>query len=390
MSKKIAFIIKNTTFNKSFGGLETHSKALIDLLSSDYEIDIFAPKRELKNSEVREPNKNYFFIDTNYRTGLFSDFFQKNWNYGLYTFFKDKYEKNKYDLIVSVSSAGYPLLRKKSEFESNFLTISHGTALSEFKSLYNEGGLSLQLIKNLPYFLYNYFFKQKEFINMSDFVVCVSDYVRDNIIKETDSKNIFKFKTIFNGASIDENFQKEFSKDGKLKILFCGRVEISKGIFVLLKSIKDLDVSLIVAGDGSSLNDAKKYVVDNKMSEKVNFLGKLTFENLKNYYKESDILVVPSLRVEGFPMSIVEGMSYFLPVIASRIGGNSDAILENKTGFLLTPGHEIELKEKIDYFNTYPEKIKEFGLNARNLSIQRFSNKGMIKEYQEVIKKIIK
>ena len=46
--KKIAIITKNTTFNKYFGGLEVHTKSLIENLSQDYELHIFAPKRELK------------------------------------------------------------------------------------------------------------------------------------------------------------------------------------------------------------------------------------------------------------------------------------------------------------------------------------------------------
>ncbi len=389
--KKIAVITKNTTFNKSYGGLEVHTKALVDLLSEDYIIDIFAPKRDLKNSEVTEGNKNFYFLDVEYRTGYFSDFQKNKWNQGLYNFFKDKFLENKYDLIISISSAGYPLLRKKNEFDCQFLTISHGTALSEYKSILNETrGLSLSLLKNTPYFLYNYFFKQREFINLSDYVICVSDYVKENLIKETLCKNVSKFQTIFNGAAIDETYEKNFDINGELKIIISGRVEVSKGIFVLLEAIKNLQVKLYVAGEGNALLEAKKFVIDNKLSDKVEFLGKLTFDNLKYYYKESDVLVVPSLRVEGFPMSIIEGMSYYLPVIASKIGGNRDAVLESKTGFLIEPGDVKDLEEKLGYFNKYPEKIKEFGINSRNLVIQRFSIKGMIKEYKDVIKRLIK
>lgn len=387
--KKIAVIIKNTTFNKSFGGLEVHSKILIDQLAKDFEVFIFAPKRELKNSIVKENNKTFYFIDTEYKTGPISDLFKENWNFGLYNFFKEKYIEDKYDLIISISSAAYPIIRNKSEFNCKILSVSHGTALSEFKSLYNEGGLSFSFFKNLPYFLYNFFYKQKNFIAKSDFVICVSDYVRQNLILETSDTKISKFKTIFNGVAIDD-FEKDFSHEGKLKILFSGRVELSKGIGVLLQSIKNLDVILNVAGDGNYLSEAKKYSQDNKLNEKVNFLGKLTFDNLKNYYKESDILIVPSLRVEGFPMSILEGMSYYLPVIATKMGGNVDAVLDNKTGFLINADDPKELSERIKFFNTYPEKIKEFGLNSRNLVVQRFSIEGMIKEYLEVISSLIK
>lgn len=388
--KKIALIVKNTTFNKSYGGLEVHTKVLLDFLSKEYKIDIFAPKRELRNYEIVEGNKTFYFIDTNYRTGLISDLSSKNWNFGLYKFFKEKYTENRYDLIISVSSAGYPLLRKKIEFDCRFLTISHGTAFSEYLSIYKERGITFNLLKNTPYFVYNYFYKQKDFINSSDFVVCVSDYVKNNLIKETNSQNKAKFITIFNGAIVDNSFEKKFNFEDQLKIIFSGRVEVSKGIFVLLNSVKNLNCLLYVAGDGSALNEAKKFVNDNKLNEKVVFLGKLTFDDLKNYYKSSDVLIVPSLRIEGFPMSIIEGMSYFLPVIATRVGGNSDAIIENKTGFLIESGNSLELSEKIDFFNKYPEKIKEFGLNARNLVVQRFSIEVMIKEYQDLINRMIR
>jgi glycosyltransferase involved in cell wall biosynthesis len=388
--KKIALIVKNTTFNKSFGGLEVHTKGLIDLLSTDYKIDIFAPKRELKNSEVSENNKTFYFINANYKTGFFSDFFNGNWNRELLTFFKSKYIEEKYDLIISISSAAYPLLNKKKDFDCKFLTVSHGTALSEFISLYNESGVNLSLIKNLPYFLYNFLWKQKNFIRDSDFVVCVSDFVKNSLIRETNSLDNSKFKTIFNGVSVDKVFNKDFENEGKLKILFSGRVEKSKGIFILLDAIKNLNIELFIAGDGNSLDEAKKYALENKLNEKVTFLGRLSFDKLKKYYEESDILVVPSLRIEGFPMSILEGMSYFLPVIASKVGGNVDAVLDNKTGFLIEAGDSSELRERIDFFNTHPNKIKEFGINANNLVLQRFSNTGMIKEYQEVIRKLIK
>lgn len=387
--KKIAIITKNTTFNKYFGGLEVHTKSLIENLSQDYELHIFAPKRELKNLEVNETNRNYFFIDVNYKTGLFSDFFSGNWYKGLLEFFNSKYKEHNYDLIISISSAGYPLLKNKDLYNTNIISICHGSAYSEFKSLINEQGLfSFSVMRNLPYFLYNYYFKQVEFIKNSDFIVTVSSYVQSAVIKESGSKDLSKFKVIHNGAKV-EAYQKDFNREGLLKVLFSGRVEKSKGIFVLLEAIKDLNIKLFVAGDGSMLEDAKKTSIDYKIQDKVIFLGKLNYPELINYYKESDILVAPSLRIEGFPMSIVEAMSYYLPVIATKIGGNDDAVFENRNGFLISPGDTFELKERIKFFDTYPEKIKEYGINARNLAVQKFNVDLMISEYKSLIERFI-
>ena len=88
-------------------------------------------------------------------------------------------------------------------------------------------------------------------------------------------------------------------------------------------------------------------------------------------------------------MSIIEGMAYYMPVIATKIGGNDDAVFENRNGFLITPGDVYELKERIKFFDTYPEKIKEYGLNARNLVVHKFSLETMIEEYKNLIERFI-
>lgn len=388
--KKIAIITKNTTFNKYFGGLEIHTKSLIDRLAeSGFEIHIFAPLRELKNDTISDGNKKYFFIDAEYRTGFFSDFFVNNWFHGLLNFFNKKHLENNYELVISVSSAAYPILSKKRDYNFKILTISHGSALSEFSSIFNESGISFSLFRNLPYVFYNYFWKQKNFINSSDLIITVSNFVRNSLINETgvDDKKIF---VIHNGAKI-ENFNKEFiEKNDGLNLIFVGRVEKSKGIFVLIESIKDLDVNLIVCGAGTALEQAKKLSKDLRIESKVRFLGKLDSGQLSKEYKAADLLIAPSLRVEGFPMSIIEGMSFFLPVIASSIGGNSDAVFEGRNGFLVDVSDPKELKERIRFFMTYPEKIKQFGLNSRNLAEQKFNLDIMIEEYIKKINEFIR
>jgi glycosyltransferase involved in cell wall biosynthesis len=119
-------------------------------------------------------------------------------------------------------------------------------------------------------------------------------------------------------------------------------------------------------------------------------LGKLDSLELVKEYKNADVLIAPSLRVEGFPMSIIEGMSYFLPVIASSIGGNSDAVFEGRNGFLVDVTDSKELRERIRFFTTYPEKIKQFGMNSRNLAEQKFNLDIMIEEYTKKINEFIR
>lgn len=386
---KVAIITKNTTFNKYFGGLEIHTKLLIDRLSEvGYEIHVFAPIRELKNDTITDGNKKYFFIEAEYKTGPLSYLFPNHWYQGLLKFFDKKHLENNYNLVISISSAGFPVIENKKNYNFKILTVSHGSAWSEFLSIFNEGGISFSLLKNLPYVIYNYLFKQKSFINKSDFVITVSNYVRESLIKETgvDDQKIF---VIHNGAKI-EPFQKDFEKNKEIRLIFAGRVEKSKGIFILLDSIKDLEVSLVVCGIGSALEEAKRRTKELRIENKVTFKGKLDSMELIKEYKNSDVLIAPSLRVEGFPMSIIEGMSYYLPVIASSIGGNSDAVFEGRNGFLVDVSDPKELKDRIKFFIIYPEKIKQFGMNSRNLAEQKFNLDIMIEEYIKKMKEFIR
>jgi glycosyltransferase involved in cell wall biosynthesis len=391
--KKIAVIIKNTTYHKYFGGLETHTKNLLESLSEDYEITVFSPKRELKNFEIKDGNIKYYFLDAKYKTSFWADLFKSNWYQTLLGFFREINKNENFDLVISISSAGYPIIlnkkKLKDEFKFKILTISHGTAGSEFQSLINEKISLPRLLLNFPYVFYNILFKQRSFILGSDMVVCVSDYVKNELIKETGDKNVNKFLTIFNGSRHEE-YIKDFEKNGKLVLLFAGRVEKSKGVWEIIQSISDLDVVLKIAGDGSLIEELKKYIQENKLEEKILLLGKLKYSDLVNFYKEADLLVSPSLRVEGFPMSIVEAMGYYLPIITTNIGGNKDAVVDSKNGFLISMGDVIELRDKINYFNKYPEKIKEFGLNSRNFAIQKYSFDVMLSRYKKIINDLIK
>ena len=129
--KKIAIITKNTTFNKYYGGLEIHTKLLIDRLAeAGFEIHVFSPIRELKNGNISDGSKKYFFINSEYKTGPFSYFFKSHWYQGLINFFNKKNDEYNYDLVISVSSAGFPILEHKKDYTFKVLTISHGCALS--------------------------------------------------------------------------------------------------------------------------------------------------------------------------------------------------------------------------------------------------------------------
>ena len=84
---------------------------------------------------------------------------------------------------------------------------------------------------------------------------------------------------------------------------------------------------------------------------KIDFLGDLEDEKLRKIYQESDIFILPSVpkakSVEGFGFVYLEASSHGIPVVAHQTGGVKDAVIHEKTGFLIEPKNKTGLKDAL-------------------------------------------
>lgn len=121
-----------------------------------------------------------------------------------------------------------------------------------------------------------------------------------------------------------EQEKRESEKNNKF--IFVGQLEEHKGIIFLIqafKKIKDDNLSLTILGSGEAEKKAKELARDDK---RINFLGYLDKDQLKNEMINSDALIVPSLCYENSPTVIYEANELNLKVIAADIGGISEII----------------------------------------------------------------
>lgn len=167
-----------------------------------------------------------------------------------------------------------------------------------------------------------------------------------------------------------ENFDPEF-KPGDY-ILYVGRLSKEKGVITLLRAVKDIGVKLKIVGDGPIKHDCERFVSENEISN-VEFVGYKSGEELKQLYRNSAFLIMPSEWYENAPMTILESFAYGKPMIGSKIGGIPEMIIDGETGFLFEPANENDLREKILYFLSKPSLIEQMGKNAR-LRVEREYN----------------
>lgn len=170
---------------------------------------------------------------------------------------------------------------------------------------------------------------------------------------------------------------KPFMERKRAGVLFVGRLSVEKGINVLLEAaIKLPNVEIKVAGTGSDANSLKN--VNN-----VTLLGSLTSNEVQNQMAAAVALVMPSIWFENFPRTLVEAFASGLPVIASRIGALAELIEDNVNGLLFDPGNAQDLKEKIEWAISHPEKMSQMGQKARQKYDEEYTAE---KNYSQLIK----
>ncbi len=153
--------------------------------------------------------------------------------------------------------------------------------------------------------------------------------------------------------------------DGRVRFSFIGYFGRHKGVSLLLTALslmKNLSLSrLNLVGDGTEIDMYKSQLGKNGCAEHVKFWGKVDNTRIWEAYRETDVLVLPSIWPENHPVSITEAMSSGIPVIASRIGGIPELVEHGKTGFLFESGNPADLAAKMDRLVADPKLREVFG-----------------------------
>lgn len=150
--------------------------------------------------------------------------------------------------------------------------------------------------------------------------------------------------------------------------LFVGRLEKEKNVDLLIEAFKIVhekksNIALVIVGDGSQLDELKRKVSENNLRN-VYFFGYIIFPELINFYKSSDVLVLPS-NYEPWGLVVNEAMINGLPVIvSSKVGCRADLVSNNLTGYIFESENINELSECMNRISR--KKISEFSLSIED------------------------
>jgi glycosyltransferase involved in cell wall biosynthesis len=170
-------------------------------------------------------------------------------------------------------------------------------------------------------------------------VICVSGAVASEVRRVVAADKII---VIPNWMSYSPNLLRHVNDQKKTRLLFVGRMDVFKGLPLLLNAIRDMpDVSLTVVGDGAMLDQFQQQT----KGLDVFFAG--FHQNVRPFYEAADIFVMPSLGPEGLPLVSIEAMGNGLPCLFSDLPVHREITDGGHTARLFRTGDTADLKEQL-------------------------------------------
>lgn len=267
-------------------------------------------------------------------------------------------ESRRADVVVSnwlvpaglAGAIGRALLRKP------HLLIAHGGGLSALKGG-GPSGFRSRLLRMI--------------LRHTDRLVCVSAALRDDLLAAAAPLGAHRGAReipvipmgVQTGSFAPEGAPRERS------VLFLGRLVPVKGVGTLIDAMKRVpETTLTIAGSGPLRDDLCKCA--SVIGDRVAFTGTLQGNAKRAALSRARVLAVPSVvlpggRTEGLPVVVLEGMAAGCVVVASDVGGIGEILQDGWNGFLVKPGDERALAERIQWILDRPEVADAIANRAR-------------------------
>lgn len=190
-------------------------------------------------------------------------------------------------------------------------------------------------------------------LRRADQIVTVSDSLRLSLIGSGIRED--KIRVIYNAIELTDvkptteatEVKKRHGISADQRVVgVVGRLGPEKGQLVFLKAMKKAvrgcpKLIALIIGEGQDQEMLKDYCRENRLTEHVIFSGYQ--ENIDDYYQIIDVLVVPSLS-EGLPNTVLEAMSFGIPVLATSVGGIPE-VIGDENGVLVRPNDSEALSD---------------------------------------------
>ncbi len=229
----------------------------------------------------------------------------------------------------------------------------------------------------------NYLLFRKELAKRGDLFICVSNFIRDRVIKMGFPKD--RVVTHYIGIDTDIKVNSKVKKPPYKIILHVARLVEKKGTIYLLKAFSRVvkeykDVKLVIIGTGPLEKRLKKVANELNLKDRVLFLGALPYKDVLDWMQKAYIFSLPSIEAksgdsEGLGMVFLEAALYNVPSVATYHGGIPEAVLDKKSGLLVAQKDDKALSEALLVLLKDESLREEFGEYAKRYVKEKFDIK---------------
>jgi phosphatidylinositol alpha-1,6-mannosyltransferase len=296
---------------------------------------------------------------------------------------------NKYDIIHAQDAVQAPVAWLLHViFQKPYLVVAHGLDITHNRSFYQK------LI--IP------------FVRKADAVVSISSATKEEAAKRRVNRSKLHIITLGvnddyseisfkNKEIVSDILNEDVSK--KTLLLTTGRLIKRKGVAwfvddVLPRLVADnKELLYIIVGEGEERASIEGSIAKNSMQSYTRMLGRVNDAQRKALYLGSDMFIMPNVHVpgdiEGFGLVAHEAATAGLTVIASKLEGILDAIVDGKNGVLVNWADSEAYISQINYYLKHPNERRAFGENARKYTLKNYSWSKIADEYIELYYKLI-
>ncbi len=230
-----------------------------------------------------------------------------------------------------------------------------------------------------------------------------------NAIIELSGSNIekhkqwgFKKKIYLETTVVDKNLLKNID-EGSISIkyepdiidytiMFLARIEITKGVYEMVETFRLLKkkykkIKLTIAGDGTEMANLKNRIAKESIKD-ITFCGFVEGNEKTKVFKDADFFFFPSYS-EGMPTSVLEAMSFGLPVVTRKVGGLSDFFVNREHGFI------TESKNPQVFYDLFVKLIddrklsKKIALNNYRYAKERFLSNQIVLRIEKIFTEVL-
>ena len=255
----------------------------------------------------------------------------------------------KADVCESHTVSGYGFLKaiRKRKMFRPFIHTIHGVLADEYmqssKSVFPTFRTKLS-----NFIMWQLSMIEKESAKNATLIVTVSKYSAKKIAQFYNVDKT-KIRIVPNGVDPQkfkpikgyDTVKHRIGINGKQCVLFVGRLVPRKGLHFLMEAAKHIakeskEIIFVVVGDGPLKNNLISYSKKEGLGDNFVFLGDVSDDMLPSLYNCADVFTLPSIQ-EGQGMALLEAQATAKPVVAFKVGGVSEIVLDKETGLLVEP-----------------------------------------------------